>query len=292
MSNIIIGIHGLANKPEKGMLEDGWESSIKEGLDKNEGINDSEINFSSVYWADILYEYPDSDAELYVDSYSRCEIDINNDFSNILKKTWENFRHYSSKSTTATLGKLIDSTYEKFSKDSYIFNIYHLFLIKKYRELYFYYENHTIRNMVRKTLENKLLENSDKKIMLISHSMGTIIAYDVLKYMSKKHPKLKIEHFITLGSPLGLPYVKYRAKVLSEDYSLSKTPDSVNKWSNFSDKNDIVAFDTDLSDDYHKNNNGILVENHLVENNWCDSYHKSYGYLRAPKVSEAIKNFI
>ena len=289
MSSIIIGIHGLANKPEKGMLEDGWESSIKEGLDKNEGINNSEINFSSVYWADILYKYPDSDAKLYVDSSSKCK--TNSIYFEFFKRIWEEFRYYSSRSKTETLGKLIDFIYAKFPKDSYIFNVHNLFLINKYKELYFYYESHTIRNIVRKKLENKLLENSDKKIMLISHSMGTIIAYDVLKYISKKHPKLKIEHFVTLGSPLGLPYVKYRAKV-SADYSLFNTPHNVSQWSNFSDKSDIVAFDTYLADDYEKNDNGILVKDCLVENNWCGSYHKSYGYLRTPEVSRVIKEFI
>ena len=34
MPDIIIGIHGLANKPNKKTLEDWWKKSILEGLKK------------------------------------------------------------------------------------------------------------------------------------------------------------------------------------------------------------------------------------------------------------------
>ena len=47
MSNILIGIHGLSNKPPKNELADGWEKAIIEGLQKNEEIDNATINFSS-----------------------------------------------------------------------------------------------------------------------------------------------------------------------------------------------------------------------------------------------------
>ena len=35
MPKIIVGIHGLANKPEKDVLAEWWVKSIREGLAKN-----------------------------------------------------------------------------------------------------------------------------------------------------------------------------------------------------------------------------------------------------------------
>ena len=53
MSKIIIGIHGLGNKPSRAILKEWWQKSIAEGLNKyNYPIN--QFEFELVYWADIL----------------------------------------------------------------------------------------------------------------------------------------------------------------------------------------------------------------------------------------------
>ena len=58
MARVIIGIHGLANKPRKTVMADWWKRSIAEGLRKNEGIRKPRFRFEMVYWADLLYKYP------------------------------------------------------------------------------------------------------------------------------------------------------------------------------------------------------------------------------------------
>ena len=40
--------------------------------------------------------------------------------------------------------------------------------------------------------------------MLIAHSMGSIIGFDVLTFLATD---IKINTFITIGSPLGLPVI-------------------------------------------------------------------------------------
>lgn len=49
MAGVIIGIHGLANKPEKSLLSTWWESALREGLSKNCGIHDAEFQFIMAY---------------------------------------------------------------------------------------------------------------------------------------------------------------------------------------------------------------------------------------------------
>lgn len=36
MANVIIGVHGLANKPPKAQLEKAWHAALLEGLVRNE----------------------------------------------------------------------------------------------------------------------------------------------------------------------------------------------------------------------------------------------------------------
>ena len=53
MKTIIIGIHGLGNKPPKNILKKWWLKSINEGLQRI-GKDMLSIPFYLVYWADII----------------------------------------------------------------------------------------------------------------------------------------------------------------------------------------------------------------------------------------------
>lgn len=56
MSKIIVGIHGLANKPPTDDLTGYWRKSIAEGLRKYCAIKKLNFDFRMVYWADLLYK--------------------------------------------------------------------------------------------------------------------------------------------------------------------------------------------------------------------------------------------
>ena len=53
MAKVIIGIHGLANKPKKATLAKWWEEAIREGLRVNRGRSDATFEFEMVYWANL-----------------------------------------------------------------------------------------------------------------------------------------------------------------------------------------------------------------------------------------------
>ena len=57
MSKIIIGIHGLGNKPPKKVLERWWKKSIREGL-KRIDCDKVFFNFKLIYWANFLHPKP------------------------------------------------------------------------------------------------------------------------------------------------------------------------------------------------------------------------------------------
>jgi len=61
MGNVIIGIHGLGNKPKPLLLERWWKLAMVEGL-RSLGYNSVLPEFKIAYWADILHEkYQDPD---------------------------------------------------------------------------------------------------------------------------------------------------------------------------------------------------------------------------------------
>ena len=315
----IIGIHGLANKPPKDMLTDWWNSSIREGLAKNETNNDPSYNFHMVYWADRLYAQPvhheaayDFDplynAEPYFEAAegslkARKDIWIDG-----IRKIGEDVG-----------GSLIDVSHKYFGTDG----LSKFVMDKVLRDLAFYYDEDrkiqdsngnmgVARRVLMDELKMKLIEvreSSGDEIIVIAHSMGSIIAYDVLREIGLDEPNVQIEHFVTIGSPLGLPTVKaniYGANKDRAKVDRVRTPTAVTKsWTNFSDWRDPVCLANHLQGGYGANNHPVEVRDGIVLNDYRGERdgkghpvdppgtgkanpHKSFGYLRTPELSKHI----
>jgi len=275
MSHVIIGIHGLSNKPPEAKLAKWWKEAILEGLTVNERIDNPSVNFSSVYWADITYpEGPDQNPDKYRPAAP-----------GELKTYHDGWRDALRASVFDWSDDILETAKRNFGWDTTADTV----LKYKLPDLSRYYEDPEITRKLRDRLSTRILENAGNRIMVLSHSMGTIIAYDVLRELGKHDSNIAIDHFVTLGSPLGLPHVKNK---ILEESNLVRTPSVVRNWLNFADKRDPVAFDTHLAADYEANSRGVRAKDDLIYNDWDKPHHKSYGYLRAPEVSRAIRNFI
>ena len=57
IKNVVIGIHGLGEKPPAHVLRAWWLQSIREGAKRSQ-IELNEFEFELVYWADILHPTP------------------------------------------------------------------------------------------------------------------------------------------------------------------------------------------------------------------------------------------
>lgn len=278
MSKVVIGIHGLANKPEEKVLKESWAKAMLEGLDKNAGINikRSLLNFESVYWADVMYKKPDA-------NYAKYKKAKKGDLKRYEDGWFDTFRSW----TSDKIDDVVDPLKNWFDIDMAANAV----LKNKLKDLHAYYTDKNIREELRSMFEKAIRDNvtAGNRIMVVSHSMGTIIAYDVLRKLGKESHDIPIEHFVTLGSPLGLPHVKHM--IIKENH-LVRTPSIVKKWSNLADRRDPVAADTHLADDYQANDYDVKVADDLVINDWGGIHHKSYGYLRTPEFTDLLKKFI
>lgn len=274
MSKLLIGIHGLSNKPKKDVLADWWEMSIIEGLNKNTGFENPKIDYESVYWADVMYDEPDPEP----DSYREAK-------EGDLKTYEESWIDSIRKGVFDWGGDILDAAKKYIGVNLIADEV----LERKLKDLSRYYKEPDIKNTLRERLKSKIVDNQEKRLMILSHSMGTIIAYDVLRDLGRDYPRLVIDHFVTLGSPLGIPHVKHKIAI---ERGYVRIPSIVKKWSNFADKRDPVSLDVNLAGDYAPNADGVQVKDDLIANDWGGIHHKSYGYLRAPEVSKAIRSFI
>lgn len=151
-----------------------------------------------------------------------------------------------------------------------------------------------IRELLKKELR-PLLANNDQ-ILVIGHSLGSVIAYDTLWELShEENLKGKID-FLTLGSPLGMNYVQHRMMGHGRE-GMQRYPCNISRWVNISSVGDITALDQVLADDFSEMLELELIdsiEDHLegiynyFRNDKGLNAHRSYGYLVNPIVGDAL----
>lgn len=300
---LIIGIHGLANKAEKQILADWWKWSIAEGLQKNQKSPNAKFDFDMVFWAHRLYK-----AQQHTDKNFHFDQLYNDEpyepaFNGTLIIKEDGLLDDFAAAALGLGGETLDFFKARFGMNSLADAI----LGKLLKDLDLYYGVKRIRDILRADLKQALLAHQGRKIMLVAHSMGTIIAYDVLTLLGQSDPNFEIDHFVTIGSPLGLPHVK--GKIIEEfnhrgtESERVRTPSVVKKrWVNFADRKDPVALDVHLRDDFKENSAKVRCEDDLVFNDYRikkrgkrkpdRNHHKSYGYLRTPEFSALVKVFI
>jgi len=299
MKKVIIGIHGLKNKPDPETLKKWWKASIYEGLGKH-GYSD-DFKFEMAYWADLDYPKPldpnqtDPEHPLFIPAPYSIEVDAEEqkENSSLKKKILINLEAsldhiFLRENSLGGLEKIADKAMQRMFSDLDIY--YHGFC--QYRC------SQTAKSAFRQRLADLLHKYRHQNILLIGHSMGSIIGYDTLTQLT---PDISIESFLTLGSPLGLPIII--KKILQEQNqevtpeSKPITPENIrNKWWNFADLDDKVALIYRIANDYAPNSQGLIPEDFQVDNRYQFgdeiNPHKAYGYLRTPEVSEHISKFL
>jgi hypothetical protein len=296
---IIIGIHGLGNKPPKTILSDWWERSVLEGLKKYH-YPKTNFEFDLVYWADILHPNPLNPDEVNknnpfcLNNKYLSEQTLNSgESAGLRKKAKEYFEKF--------YGKIVINEVLSLKYPSLTDLFFHLNM--KDLENYYspYYINHNevrrlAKNAIIERLTDTLKKHRRKKILLISHSMGSIITHDALMdYL----PDSEIDTLVSIGSPLGQKYVLH--KILEEQkYNLGnklKVPENIRRnWYNLSDLDDQVSLNHLLAEIYTCNSKGVKIIDKLVQNNYIENGirnpHASYGYLSTPELAEIVNSFL
>lgn len=121
--------------------------------------------------------------------------------------------------------------------------------------------------------------------LVIGHSLGSVISYDVLRELGRS---IQTPYYITLGSPLGIDEVQDNLpKPL-------RIPEQIAVWKNFADLLDPVAFDKSLSDEYApkgKIDDDIVVNRHTLRLSGFNP-HSAAGYLATESVRKDVRKIL
>ncbi|SMY35980.1 lipase family protein [Photobacterium andalusiense] len=275
MYPIIIAIHGRGNKLPTTTLSQQWQQALKHGLQRyNQSQLHPQIDFKMAYYADHYYQQP-----LVL---SATPTTLTPQIHAIKHLSFSNPPHHNNLLTTnashwtANVAEWIE---DKLSVFSFISKP---FLKSLLPDIHHYFHDSKYQKAVEQPLIKLLNQYQHRPIILLSHSMGTVIAYNVLHQLSRQTTPPQISTWFTFGSPLGLTSVKGFLPQITQQPSVKRlaTPDCVTEqWINVSDKRDIVCIDHDLSDDYLANRHQIKPQDCYITNEYPGNAHKSYGYL-------------
>ncbi|WP_107461579.1 hypothetical protein [Streptomyces sp. MA5143a] len=115
-------------------------------------------------------------------------------------------------------------------------------------------------------------------LVVVAHSLGSVVAYEALHHMAQPN-----RLFVTLGSPLATAgVVLQRAQPRP-----ARTPESVERWLNFWDRDDIVVCRPRIKDWMLPNSSGVVPLTRRVDSDgiWV---HTATKYLKQPAVAGPI----
>lgn len=140
----------------------------------------------------------------------------------------------------------------------------------------------------RDAMEKALLDRLDAgggPFVVIAHSQGSMIAYDVLRRL--KRSQVDVPLFLTIGSPLGITEVQDVIRQWTG--GRLPFPPCVQRWVNIADRLDPVAIDNDISNDFEG-----MIDNPpgIVNLDSPRHPHSGTGYLGTRQVREAVREAV
>lgn len=149
-----------------------------------------------------------------------------------------------------------------------------------------YFFEEEIRDAIQDRLRD-LLVAGPVPYVLVTHSLGTVITYDVLRTLDAD---IRVALWVTLGSPLGIDEVQ------DQIVQPLNVPDQVRsgKWFNFADRLDPVALDPSLADEFKP---AGFVQDRMILNPFTTKIrefnpHAALGYLSHSDVRNTVRGVV
>jgi hypothetical protein len=301
-------IHGLANKPPQDVLLRSWLDSLlgrdRDGLD----LKSAGVTTEMVYWADVLYDKPEaadaeeSDAEETRDAVAldalvpetlpeeerrfvvALDERLQKAFLQVEAETAEQ-----NAALPATRAVPLPGFIERYLMRRLVRDAHH----------YLYQGESEPRPgekfKVRDELRNRFIAavrrgaQQNGPHVVVSHSMGTIIAYDCLKHVEECP---RVDALVTLGSPLGLSEVQDGyGSAWKKNTGFPGSKLAADRWVNFYDRLDVVcAASPKLARDYRHEDKEVITDERVTNvGKWR---HAIREYFARDQVRDGLKRLL
>ncbi len=317
----IVYVHGLGSKPPRDVSHDLWRHALTENIRVANPDLAAELDhhpevFESAYWADVVpHHIPDTAGycrklRAQVERVIAERREIRDAFHVGLGEKLGGFFQ----DRGLDLVKLIAGALAV--KDEV--------MTRFLRETELYAEDQYVSDQMRAPLEQALRRawNEGRDVAVVTHSMGSFIAYDVLWRFSHRqtdgfaaYRRRRVQLFVTLGSPLGDTTVRDLLFARHHEHQGSRQfPTNIDFWHNYACLGDVVAHQKNFDEmfyapmrdlglfpqrkrfrsiDYADLHNPFEVVSHKGNRHRNRrNPHKSYGYLVQPRLGTWLEDFL
>ena len=308
-------IHGIANKPPKDALLRQWEDALKQGgLD----LGAKGVTTSMVYWADVMYAEPtaeDADFESVGEALGTNDADEDMQWVESLTGAEREMVEALSKRLGFDAPSPADDQFAPDPPDisslgdgGIQFEAVPLPWFIKRRAMkrvlrdvhhYLFDAQHTpregetfqvkqhIRNLFIDQLKADAEANAGGPLVVVSHSMGTVVSYDCLKNDARCPA---IAGYMTVGSPLGLSEVHDNLKPGYSRRNGFPNDKLSGGWVNVYDRLDPVAFDARIANDYQNDGDKVVTDERV--RNGGAWRHSSWKYFGQDALCDHLKTLL
>jgi hypothetical protein len=293
-------IHGIGQKPDERALLGIWRRALAGGPQATR-IDLGARGFSSsmVYWADVLYPSPDPNVAAHesADELEALQGDVADVGATItiddaVEPEWlaklAGRLLLQGPTMDEPIGVVDAPTHGVQERFPVPWTLKQRFLAAFLRDVHHYLfdvewtprpgETYRVQQEVRRRFVEELRVGAEKgrPHVVVSHSMGTVIAYDCLMRVTDCP---EVDALVTLGSPLGIDEVQDKLTpgwTRAEGFPRNKVRGD---WVNVFDRLDVVAaLDPSLANDFRREGREVIRDIHEPsEGAWRHSLRKYFG---------------
>lgn len=283
----IVFIHGLSNKPAPQDLRRIWLEALALSVNGDPGFDLGAVGVEDtfLYWADLFYDKPLPAAQ-YESRKDELAQSVDEEVY-LPDDEWT--RKMEAKLVFDIVQPFADAPVDPATAEYERIPI--PWVIKKQVIKHFLLEAHHYLfnvNGIRDTIRERVMEALGKigqgtQMVLVGHSLGSIIAYDVLTGL-KDCPQ--VQGLLTLGSPLGIDEVQ--DKLIWTRKNGFPSANLQGDWVNVYDPYDVVArLDPRIANDFKQEGKEVVLDVH--EENWGTWRHSATKYLKGLKLRRHLR---
>lgn len=289
-------IHGIANKPPSHLLLDQWERALAYG-EGGIDLGTRGITSTMVYWADVMYAEPESatlESSAEVPAIEQADSDLSwrDELSGSQRAFVESMAEdlgvdHADTDVAEPPADEMGVSFERIPLPHFIKQRLMATLLRDVHH-YLFNAEHTPRPgpalRVQEEIRNRTVESlragseQPGPHVLVSHSMGTVIAYDCLKRVPECPP---VDGLITIGSPLARQEIPDELKPDWTRHDGFPSERLLGPWVNIFDHFDPVAGALPhIRKFYEKDGQPAAMD--INEQNWGKWRHSVSKYLQGP----------
>jgi hypothetical protein len=272
----IVAIHGIAQQFEgEATLKAAWLPALRSGLQLAGGRLDEDRDFAMAFYGDVFREKGKAVEPAYSveDLTDPSECDLVVAWAEEAAKTDSNVQSLEARGKART-PRLVQRALDTLTQSRFFGGISERALIGDLKQVRSYMSDQSKRQEIQARLVACV---RDDACIVIGHSLGSVVAYEVLA----AHPEWNIEVFITLGSPLGIHNVIFERLSPRPTGGIGAWPGKIKNWVNIADSGDVVALNKKLASLF-----GREITDHLIHNG--ATAHDVSRYLTAKETGQAL----